>query len=634
MRRHRSEIDALNVYPVPDGDTGTNLALTMSAATAAVEAAPGSAGAGELLAVAARGALLGARGNSGIILAQLLKGLATSLASARAIGPAELAAALERAAASAYAAVAAPVEGTVLSVASAAARAAAGASSRVSADDSWGSGESAPGAGGGSRGSGASSLGVGGGARGSGGSLPGIDGGSRGSGGELAGFGGSLPAVGDGSQGSGGSSRDSGAGAAGAGGSLRELRGGAGLSGVVEVARAAAEGARVALARTPEQLPALARAGVVDAGGRGLVVLLEAFVTSLTGEVPPVPVDVPVRVGDPGGVMEREAGSVEFSYEVQFLLDAPAAAIEPLREALGALGDSLVVVGDEPTWHVHVHVNDVGAAVEAGIAAGRPSRITVTRFAEQMAERRAADVSAPSGPVGATGSESTVRTSAAAETERSGSGIVVVCTGRGLAELLAAEGATVVTGTPSTAEVLAAIRATEAGRVVVLPNDPNVLAVATAAAAEARTAGIRAGVVPTRSPVQALAAMAVRDTGRRFEDDVIAMAEAAARCRSAELTVAAREALTVAGRCQLGDVLAIVDGEVNLIGQDLERTACLLLDRMLLAGGELVTLIAGQGAPPGLGETVRRHVAGAWPFVEVQCYEGDQPHYPLLVGVE
>ncbi|GAA1545444.1 hypothetical protein GCM10009827_076870 [Dactylosporangium maewongense] len=650
LRRHRSEIDALNVYPVPDGDTGTNLALTMSAATAAVEAAPGSSSAGELLAVAARGALLGARGNSGIILAQLLKGLATSLASTRAIGPAELAAALERAAASAYAAVAAPVEGTVLSVASAAARAAAGASSRVSAGGSSGpgggpsaAGGSSPGVGGGSPGGGDGSRGSGGSLRGSGGELVGSGGSSAGFGGESgnfgglsAGSGGSLPGDGGEAAGSGGSSAGSAAGAAsvGAGGALWELGGGAGWGGVVEVARAAAEGARVALARTPEQLPALARAGVVDAGGRGLVVLLEAFVTSLTGETPPVPVDVPARVADPGGVMEREAGSVEFGYEVQFLLDAPAAAIEPLREALSALGDSLVVVGDEPTWHVHVHVNDVGAAIEAGIVAGRPSRITVTRFAEQIAERRAADAAAPSGPVGAIGSEGTVRTPAATENESASSGIVVVCTGRGLAELLAAEGATVVTGTPSMAEVLAAIRATGAGRVVVLPNDANVLAVATAAAAEARTAGIRAGVVPTRSPVQALAAMAVRDTGRRFEDDVIAMAEAAARCRSAELTVAAREALTVAGRCQLGDVLAVVDGEVNLIGQDLERTACLLLDRMLLAGGELVTLIAGQGAPPGLGETLRRHVAGAWPFVEVQCYEGDQPHYPLLVGVE
>lgn len=546
LRRHRSEIDALNVYPVPDGDTGTNLALTMAAAVDAVSAAPATLGAAELLAVAARGALLGARGNSGIILAQLLKGLTSALAGVPVIGGAELAVALDSAARSAYGAVAAPVEGTVLSVATAAARAATSVS---------------PGPAGSGSGQGRS-------------------------------------------------------------------------EGVVAVARAAAEGARVALARTPQQLPALARAGVVDAGGRGLVVLLEAFVTSLTGEPPPVFSPAPGSVvATVGGVMEREAGSVEFGYEVQFLLDAPAAAIEALRAALGLLGDSLVVVGDDPTWHVHVHVNDVGAAIEAGIAAGRPSRITVTRFAEQIAARRS-DLPPPdpSGSLAPSGSfEVLAGPSASGEP---GSGVVVVCSGQGIADLLAAEGATVLTGTPSTGEVLAAIRATGALRVVVLPNNANVLAVANVAAGEARAAGIRAGVVPTRSSVQALAAMAVRDTSRRFEDDVIAMAEAAARCRSAELTVAAREALTVAGRCQTGDVLAIVDGEVNLIGQDLERTACLLLDRMLLAGGELVTLIAGQDAPAGLGEKLRGHVAGAWPFVEVQCYEGGQPHYPLLVGVE
>lgn len=611
LRRHRSEIDALNVYPVPDGDTGTNLALTMAAAAAAVDAAPRSAGAAELLTVAARGALLGARGNSGIILAQLLKGLAAALASVREVGGGELAAALERAAESAYSAVAAPVEGTVLSVASAAAAAATSAAVAVSDESGAGGGDG-------------SAAAVGGGS-----------GAAVGDGSSAAAAAATSAAGGDGP----GAVADAGVGAAGeaTGGAAGGATGAGRLAGgVVAVARAAAEGARVALARTPEQLPALARAGVVDAGGRGLVVLLEAFVTSLTGEAPPV-VDgaAAVAAAFPGGVMEREVGSVEFGYEVQFLLDAPEPAIEPLREALGALGDSLVIVGDEPIWHVHVHVNDVGAAIEAGITAGRPSRITVTRFAEQIAQQLPAPVPAlTSSVVARPGGTTAASASEAPETAGQSSGVVVVCSGRGLAELLAAEGATVLTGAPSTEEVLAAIRSTGASRVVVLPNDTNVLPVANAAAAEARAAGIRAGVVPTRSPVQALAAMAVRDTGRRFEDDVIAMAEAAARCRSAELTIAAREALTVAGRCQLGDVLAIVDGEVNLIGQDLEGTACLLLDRMLLAGGELVTLIAGQGAPPGLGETVRRHVAGVWPFVEVQCYEGGQPHYPLLVGVE
>ncbi|MEV6931466.1 Dak phosphatase, partial [Dactylosporangium sp. NPDC051485] len=389
------------------------------------------------------------------------------------------------------------------------------------------------------------------------------------------------------------------------------------------------------------QLPALARAGVVDAGGRGLVVLLEALVQTLGGDetvrpVPSVPglsgVVLGAVGGRPDGLMEREAGSGEYAYEVQYLLEAPERAVDTLRRTLSRLGDSLVVVGDEGVWHVHVHVNDIGAAIEAGVEAGRPSRITVTRFADQVVARAQAQPLAPWDAAGVGQAAGEGRAEPVAAGER---GVVVVCTGPGLAELLGAEGAVVITsGSPSTAEILAAIQRTGAGRVVVLPNDPNVQAVATAAAAEARAQGVRAGVVPTRSPVQALAAMAVRDVARRFEDDVIAMAEAAARCRSAELTMAAREALTVAGRCQAGDVLAIVDGEVNLIGRDLAQTACLLLDRLLGGGGELVTLIAGRDAPDGLGETLRRHVAGSWPFVEVQCYEGGQPHYPLLVGVE
>jgi dihydroxyacetone kinase-like predicted kinase len=220
-----------------------------------------------------------------------------------------------------------------------------------------------------------------------------------------------------------------------------------------------------------------------------------------------------------------------------------------------------------------------------------------------------------------------------------GRGVVVVCDGDDMAGLFAAEGAHVVRrhpdgAAPSTGEILEAVRATGAGRVVILPNDPNVAAAAAAAAAEARSGLVRAGVVPTRSPVQALAALAVRDPGRRFEDDVIAMAEAAGACRYAEVTTASREALTVAGRCQPGDVLALVQGEVSLIGQDLVETCQRLLDRLLAAGGEMVTLLTGDQAPPWLADSLTEHARRNWPFVEVHCYRGGQPHYPLLVGVE
>ncbi|MEH0938852.1 DAK2 domain-containing protein [Micromonospora psammae] len=521
LRRHQREIDDLNVYPVPDGDTGTNMVLTLTSAQQALamdlETLPedGHTPHGRALRLMARGALLGARGNSGVILSQILRGLADALADAPAVDGRQLAGALRHATTAAYAAVAHPVEGTVLSVVAAAAAAAEQAGS----DD------------------------------------------------------------------------------------LRT------------VARAAAGEAGRALARTPEQLPELARAGVVDAGGRGLCLLLDALVEVITGESPPrsAPVTRTVR---PPLTTVRESGSEEYAYEVQFLLDAGHEAVARLRAELATLGDSLVVVGDgaspaaSTTWNVHVHVNDVGAAVEAGVVAGRPYRISVTRFADQTAP-------AP-------------RPGPAAD----GRAAVVVAAGAGIAELFTGEGATVVPGNPSTGELLDAIRATAAARVVVLPNDPNTQAVASAAAREAHGLGIKVSVVPTRSPVQALAALAVRDPKRRFEDDVIAMAEAAGACRYAEVCHASREALTVAGPCRPGDVLALVEGEVHLIGADLVDTCAAVVDRMLGGGGELVTLLTGVDAPDGLAEAVRAHVGRRWPFVEVHAYEGGQPHYPLLVGVE
>ncbi|MFI7072137.1 DAK2 domain-containing protein [Micromonospora sediminicola] len=517
LQRHQGEIDGLNVYPVPDGDTGTNLVLTLTSAQQALAMDLGTlpddghTPHGHALRLMARGALLGARGNSGVIVSQILRGLADALAAAPAVRGRQLAAGLADATAAAYAAVARPVEGTLLSVVAAAARAA----ERADSDD------------------------------------------------------------------------------------LRT------------VARAAAEAAAHALARTPEQLPELARAGVVDAGGRGLCLLLDALVEVITGESPGQPAPAP-PVRRPTATPARETGSDAYAYEVQYLLDATDEAVTRLRAELAALGDSLAVVGDgSGTWNVHVHVNDVGAAVEAGVVAGRPHRITVTRFADQTAPAPAPAAARPDGRAA-----------------------VVVATGAGIAELFAAEGAVVVPANPSTGELLDAIRATGAARVVVLPNDPNTQSVASAAAKEAHGLGVKVSVVPTRSPVQALAALAVRDPKRRFEDDVIAMAEAAGACRYAEVCHAGREALTVAGPCRPGDVLALVEGEVHLIGQDLSDTCTAVVDRMLGGGGELVTLLCGADAPAGLADRVRAHVERSWPFVEVQAYEGGQPHYPLLVGVE
>jgi hypothetical protein len=508
---HQAEIDELNVFPVPDGDTGTNLALTLRAAcdALAADAAPTAAAA---LRTLARGAVLGARGNSGVIVSQILRGFADAVDGA-ACDARGLQAALRQAADHAYAAVAEPLEGTILTVA------------RAAAD------------------------------------------------------------AGD----------------------------AAGAAALAAVVKAAVAGAVEALDHTTEQLPALARAGVVDAGGRGLVVLLDALAGVVTGVHDGLA--PPRRSARPRSALEsaREAGSDQYAYEVQYLLDASDAAVATLRTELGRMGDSLVAVGTgDGTWNVHVHVNDVGAAIEAGVEAGRPYRITVVRFADQ----------ATPPPV----------------SERSGIAVVAVAPGEGLAHLFAGEGVHVVGGgpgdNPSMAEVLATVRDSGAAHVVLLPNASQVSAVVEAAADQARDEGIDVAVVPTRSPVQGLAAVAVHDGGRRFGDDVVAMAEAAAATRWAEVTVAQREALTSLGRVTSGDVLGLIDGEVVEIGASVSDVALATLDRLLGVGGELITIIVGADADPGLADHVSGHIAEVAPLIDVAVFDGGQPHYPLLLGVE
>ncbi len=543
----REEIDALNVYPVPDGDTGTNMFLTVSAAREALaqataepatDAADPAALRSTALAACSRGALLGARGNSGVILSQMLGAICHRLAAAR---PGErnavvMAEALERAADASYAAVGTPVEGTMLTVVRAAADAA-----RARAGD---------------------------------------------------------PSA---------RSRD--------------------------VFTAAAAAAREALARTPEQLPALREAGVVDAGGRGVSVILDAAETVLTGRRPApvtrprgplgshhIPVPHPVTTGD----LTADGPS----YEVMYLLDAEEDRIPALRKALAALGDSLVVVGDEGLWNVHVHVDDVGAAIEAGIEAGRPHRVRVTHFAEQVA--RAAEQGHGS---------------------REGRRIVAVAAGPGLAALFEEAGATVVAGgpgrRPSAGELLEAITGCGAAEVVVLPNDGDSVRTAEIAARTAEEDhGLRVTVIPTRVQVQGLAALAVHEPGRAFDQDVLEMTATARHARHGAVTVAARRAITMAGPCEPGDVLGVVEGDFALVGDDLLAVATGVLDRLIGGGGELVTIVAGTVDPAehasayaGLDPTDLAARCAAWveaqhPAVDVVVYDGGQERYQLLVSVE
>ncbi|UFR02052.1 DAK2 domain-containing protein [Streptomyces sp. Go40/10] len=592
LGRAREEIDAINVYPVADGDTGTNLYLTVESAATAVEAvfAGHGTGAGEpALADAVRamahGALIGARGNSGTILAQLLRGMAQVLADAgdspHTDGSA-LRLALRRAADSARQAVAHPVEGTVLTVASAAADAAEGAEGDCGT-----------------------------------------------------------------------------------------------------VARAAYEGALAALAATPGQLAVLERAGVVDAGGRGLVAVLGALVEAFTGEAareaplralharveapdahardetagtgagtgegprgetgkgtgrgtgiaageetgPETAVDTGIGTAVDTGIGTAVETVVETApecptdaggpaFEVIYLLEAEDAAVARLRARLDALGDSLVVVGGDGLWNVHVHVDDAGAAVEAGVEAGRPYRIRITHFG-------LGDVH--------TGRERPPR-------ERAQRAVVAVVPGEGLAGLYTEAGATTVLARPgeppASGELVQAVRRAHAREVVLLPNDADLHHTAAAAAEQARTEGIRVALIPTRSAVQGIAALAVHEPERRFDEDVVQMTSAAGATRYAEVVVAEHESWTTAGICQAGDVLGLIDGDVAVIGADVTATARTVLDRMLQAGGELVTLVVGDEAPGAVAGHLETHVRESYLAVDTVAYRGGRQGALLLIGVE
>jgi DAK2 domain fusion protein YloV len=520
----REEIDALNVYPVPDGDTGTNMFLTLeSARDQLVEGLEAGQDRDIRTALKAfsRGALLGARGNSGVILSQLIGAFTKRLTEA---GPEDRSATvfaegMALATEASYAAVGEPVEGTILTVARAASEAAVESSRNEK-----------------------HRLG--------------------------------------------------------------------------HVIRAAATAARQALDKTPDQLQTLKDAGVVDAGGRGLCVILDAAESAVTGKRP---VGATLPLGARAIPMPMPTGDLTAegpAYEVMYLLDARDEHIPELRRKLAPLGDSLVVVGGDGLWNVHVHVDDVGPAVEAGIEAGRPHRIRVTHFAEQL-ERRLA---------------------ATAASERRGRKVVVVAAGPGLEQLFAEAGATVVPGgpgrRPSTAQLLEAIRRAGAAEVIVLPNDHDSIAVAQAAAQTSQEDDeIRAAVVPTQSQVQGLAALAVHEPARRFEDDLLQMTAAARHARSGAVTVAARRAMTTAGPCEPGDVLGVIEGDFVLVGDDLFTVATSVLQRLLGGGGELVTMVAGAESG-GLAERCASYLSSNHPTVDVVVYDGGQERYPLLVAVE
>jgi hypothetical protein len=537
----RAEIDALNVYPVPDGDTGTNLYLSLDAALDAVRTEHERAGvlgeatlAQECSALASS-LLLTARGNSGVIFSQLVRGFAEAIeeAGGELADVRTIAEGMGRASQRAYDSVTRPAEGTILTVARAAAEAGAAAVDR----------------------------------------------------------------------------------------------------GLVAVVETALDAAAEALQATTAQLPALARAGVVDAGAAGYLLLLEALARVVHQDEAPVGERLePFAHEDSmrrraewsqvGGVVEPRGATggspagadldpAGPAYEVMYLLrDSDEQRAASLRDTLDGLGDSLLVVGGPELWNVHVHVDDVGAAIEAGLLAGRPYRIRVTHFADQLGQPQ------PAGGVA----------------------VVACAAGPGLADVFRQAGAVVVLSGPgrraSAGQLLDAARATQAAEVVMLPNDGDTVMAAEAAARAAEQDGLTVHVVGSRTAVQGLAAVAVFDPAASGARNGSAMSAAAAATRHGAVAVAGKDALTSAGPCHEGDVLGAVAGDVVLVGDDQSAVATSVVERLLTGGGELVTVVVGAEAAEGLGESIADAVRRSHRDVDVTVIEGGQPHYPVLVGVE
>ncbi|WP_182348510.1 DAK2 domain-containing protein [Tomitella gaofuii] len=528
----RGEIDALNVFPVPDSDTGTNIMHTFAAAAGRV--AGGSGGdvgaptAAAALQDLAAGAVDGARGNSGVILSQVLVGLAQEAAADGRTGALDgrgLSAGLAHGALLARNAVSMPMEGTVLTVIDAAAQGCAGE--------------------------------------------------------------GTLTAA----------------------------------------AHAAAEAAYEALGRTTRQLDVLEAAGVVDAGGLGLLVVLDCLAETLSGrrvQRPTFVRSVDAALGRSGAAITRlvlsdaaaapaaqgcAAGADE--YEVMYLLDdADDAAVSTLRRSLEAAGNSVVIVGDGTGGRsVHVHLQDAGRAVDCGLEAGRIRKVRITHLGVQ--QRRHTGL-------------------------RPGRAVLAVVDGAGAVPLFEAAGARVlpVDGSASGSALLAAVGDTDAGEVLVLPNGLVRSEDLVVVSAAARRQGQQVLPLPCSSAVQGLASIAVHDPHRPSSDDTYAMAEAAAATRCAHLRIADTRALTWSGTCEPGDALGVIGGEVMVVEPRASTAVATLLDLMLGTGGELVTLLVGAAADDELVSAARAHVEQRHPAVELSVFPGLQSGDVLQIGVE
>jgi DAK2 domain fusion protein YloV len=480
---------------------------------------------------------MGARGNSGVLLSGILRGVAVTVAEADGLDGPTLARALRAASDGAYGAVPRPVEGTILTVIREAAEAAEAA---VAAD------------------------------------------------------------------------------------------GGAPLLAVGEAALAQGHDA---LARTPDMLPVLKQAGVVDSGGTGLLLLLDALLHVVDGRPlpsPPAEDDQPAADldalrdhADAGDHDHHDVGDLR--YEVMYFLEAPDETIPAFKKVWGGIGDSIVVVGGDGLWNCHIHTDDIGASIEAAVDIGRPRNIRVTDLMEQVEEERwvregaEAAANEPEPPL-----------------EHVTTAVVAVATGEGVKRIFSSMGVQVVvtggqTMNPSTQDLVAAVEATNADEVVVLPNNKNIVPVAEKVD-ELASKPVR--VVPTRGITEGVAALVVYDPEAGAEDNAGSMRSASEAVVAGEVTRAVRASTCDAGPIAEGDWIGIARDGIRSIGTDLGEVVCGLLDVLVGDDHEIVTLIEGEGASAASTRRVTEWLGEHRGDVEVEVLHGGQPLYPYYLGIE
>jgi uncharacterized protein len=543
LRLHQVDINRLNVYPVPDGDTGTNMALTLEAVVTELEGVAPGADLPDVCKAIGHGSLMGARGNSGVILSQLLRGMCERMGAAgeSGVGAAVLADALAHASDLARRAVVRPVEGTILTVAAAAAEGATA-----------GAGED-----------------------------------------------------------------------------------GATLVDTLERAHLVAADA---LARTPEMLPVLAQAGVVDAGGTGFLLLLDACWSVVdAAHLVPEPSGVPAvdlsGLGNHAGSYGEGAngegphGVGDLRYEVMYLLHAADDTMGDFKEVWAGIGDSIVVVGGDGLWNCHIHTDDIGAAIEAGVDAGRPQRIRVTDLAEQVEEERWVREAS-----NAPGAGPGVEPGGPAPT----TSVVAVVTGDGIGRIFRSLGVhhQVVGGqsmNPSTQDLLSAVELVGSAEVVILPNNKNIRPVAEQVDA---LSDKTVRVVATGSILEGFAALLAYDPAAGASSNARSMGESAARVVPGEITRAVRDTTTDAGEVHEGDWIGVSRDGVISIADSAVMATRLLLSRLLEAQHELVTLIEGEGSKAGDTRRISEWLQEEHPDIALEVHHGGQPLYPYLLGIE